>query len=223
MKLAIFDFDGTLFQKETLPYILNYWAQNKYAKLPLIKTYYRIILLFIKYKLKLDKSLDKEKFRSTAAMDFIKLFEGMSRYELIHFFETCSHAMKFHFNKTIVSKVNEAKENGFHTVICSGNYILSLKEVSKYVPFDTVIGTELFFDNKEFIDYTRKIKVITGKNKLEELLKTFENVDIDWLNSYSYGDSYYDQDILSITGNPVAVTPDDRLREIAISKGWTIL
>lgn len=39
MKLAIYDFDGTLFQNETLPFILKYWQKNKYKKRILIKTY----------------------------------------------------------------------------------------------------------------------------------------------------------------------------------------
>ncbi len=35
MKLAIYDFDGTLFDEETLPFIAKYYGKNKYSKIKL--------------------------------------------------------------------------------------------------------------------------------------------------------------------------------------------
>lgn len=223
MKLAIFDFDGTLFMEETLPYLLKYWSKNGYPKLPVIKTYAKILGLFIIYKSKLNPNMDKEKFRGIAAKYFVGTFKGLNEEELTDFFKKAASDMVDHFNQPVVERVKLAKEQGFHTVICSGNYKLSLNEISKYVPFDTIIGTELTFDSKGILEIDKPIHVVTGIKKPSALLEVFKDKSINWEDSYSYGDSYYDFDILTLTGHSVAVSPDEDLKKIAIEKGWEII
>lgn len=48
-------------------------------------------------------------------------------------------------------------------------------------------------------------------------------MEIDWSDSYAYGDSYSDLAVLELVGNPVAVKPDSRLSEIAIHRKWEIM
>lgn len=60
MKLAIFDFDGTLFTKQTIPFFIEQWHKLNYSKSKLFIIKNRIIFLFIKYKLRL---LPKEKLK----------------------------------------------------------------------------------------------------------------------------------------------------------------
>ena len=223
MKIAIFDFDGTLFQKETLPFIVKYYSNNKYSKGKLIKFYIRVIALTIKYKLKLDLTLDKEKYRSIAAKIFMYLFEDMDKGEIIKFFSDCTTEIIKHFNPAVLDSIKDRKAENYHIVICSGANTLLLNEVTKYVEFDTVIGTELYFLKDGSFDYNAQIIITTGKNKPIALLERFKNIDIDWENSYAYGDSYYDYDIMNLTGNPVAVNPDDGLRRLAMENDWVIL
>jgi len=221
MKLAIYDFDGTLFQNQTLPFILRYWGKNKYKKGILIKTYCRVLGLFMIYKM--SKAMDKEQFRAKASMIFIKLFENMTKDELSQFFSNCSTSIANHFNTDILSSMKKKKDEGYHIVVCSGAYDLLLNQIKQYVHIDTILGTKLHFTSNNTLDYGVPLHVVTGKNKSDALLKTFDKDLIDWENSYAYGDSYYDYDIMSLTGNPVAVTPDDKLREIAIEKSWHII
>ncbi|HLR71231.1 MAG TPA: HAD-IB family hydrolase, partial [Pseudogracilibacillus sp.] len=51
----------------------------------------------------------------------------------------------------------------------------------------------------------------------------FRGQHIDWQNSFAYGDSYSDLSVLDLVGNPIAVKPDNKLREIAVSKNWEIM
>jgi|LGOV01.1.fsa_nt_gb phosphoserine phosphatase len=60
MKLAVYDFDGTLCKIETLPFIFRFYRKNNYSKIKFIQCYMKMIGLTLKYKLKLDPSLDKE-------------------------------------------------------------------------------------------------------------------------------------------------------------------
>lgn len=223
MRLAIFDFDGTLFTKETLPFILKYWKEAGFKRSSLYKTYWNIAKLAIIYKLKLDRNMDKRRFRTRVAEDFVTLFEGMTEDALTSFFDDCALEMEKHFYKPVVTKANEAKATGYHTVVCSGNYVLSLQAVAKYVPFDTIIGTELAFDEKGLLDISAPPHVKTGDMKKTAILEYFKDADIDWTSSVSYGDSYYDADVMELTGNPVAVRPDSQLEKIAKEKGWEII
>lgn len=222
MKLAIFDFDGTLFTKETLPFILNFWRKSKRPLGPYLGTYTKIIGLVILYKIGYQ-SMDKRRFRTRAAEIFIHLFDGMTKDQLTGFFKECAHEMHKYFYPPVIEAVQQAQTRGYHTVICSGNYSLSLQEISKYISFDTIIGTHLLFDSEQILDTESKPKVITGQRKKQAILAHFSDQDIDWQNSISYGDSYYDVDIMELTGNPVAVRPDDRLKEMAIEKRWDII
>ncbi|MBI9015405.1 MAG: HAD family phosphatase [Clostridiales bacterium] len=221
MKLAIYDFDGTLFQNETLPFILKYWGKNNYNKGILIKTYCRILGLFLAYKV--SQSMDREIFRAKASIIFIKLFENMTKEELIHFFSICSSSVQDHFNLQILQNMKQRKEEGYHIVLCSGAYDLLLEQMRQYVHIDTILGTKLHFTSDNTLDYKKPLHIVTGKNKSTALLEAFDKDQIDWENSYAFGDSYYDYDILSLTGNPIAVTPDEKLKKIALKKNWPII
>jgi HAD superfamily phosphoserine phosphatase-like hydrolase len=223
MKLAIYDFDGTIFEKETPPFIVKHWAANGYSKIKLVKFYALIIKLIATYKLKLDPSMDKENFRATAAKLFMLLFQGMTKKEITQFFSDCTTEVVNHFNAAVIESIYEKKAEGYHTVICSGANTLLLDEVGKHLPIDTIIGTELVFLDDQTYDFDAPLMIVTGTNKPKALLETFQGMEIDWPNSYAYGDSCYDHDILNMTGNPVAVNPDKGLRDIALKKGWAIL
>lgn len=223
MKLAIYDFDGTIFEKETLPFIVKYWGANGYSKIRLLKFYALALKLVATYKLKLDPSMDKENFRARAAKLFMILFEGMTKKEIAQFFCDCTSEIVNHFNQEVIQSIKEKKSQGFHTVICSGANTLLLNEVGKHLAIDTIIGTELAFLDDQTYDFDAPLMIVTGTNKPKALLQTFKHIEIDWKNSYAYGDSYYDHDILNLTGNPVAVNPDEGLRKIALEKGWLIL
>jgi len=222
MKLAIYDFDGTIFEKETLPFIVKYWSANGYSKVRLIKFYALALKLLATYKLKLDPAMDKEKFRATAAKLFMILFEGMTKKEIAQFFGDCTSEIINHFNERVIENIHQKKAEGFHTVICSGANTLLLEEVGKHLPIDTIIGTELVFLADQTYDFDAPLMIVTGTNKPKALINAFQGMEIDWENSYAFGDSYYDHDILSLTGNPVAVNPDKGLRKIALEKDWAI-
>lgn len=223
MKLAIYDFDGTIFNNETIPFLVKYYSKHNYSKLKLIKFYAKIIKLLITYKLKLNPTIDKEKFRSSAATIFMVLFEDMNEDAIHDFFSKCGKDVVQYFNPKVVESIHSKKSQGYHTVICSGANTLLLGEVAKQLPIDTVIGTELKFNTDGSYDFTHEQVIVTGKNKPIALLNHFNKDEINWTDSYAYGDSYYDYDILTLTNHPVAVTPDDELRKIAVDNNWDII
>lgn len=223
MKLAVFDFDGTLFDEETLPFLVKYYGRKGYSKRRFGKFWLNIIGLTAKYKLKLEPKMDKEQYRAKASTIFMLLFEGMTKEEIIDFFKAAASDMTQHFNGSVVAAVKAKKAEGFHTVVCSGANTLLLNEIKAYVDFDTVIGTELYFLEDGTYDYEAPMLVTTGVNKPPALMDRFKGVDVDWKESWAYGDSYYDYEVLTLTGNPVAVNPDEGLRKYAEDEGWPVM
>lgn len=51
MKLAIFDFDGTLFPNQTIPYLMKRYVKLGYSKIRYSVFLGKLFIAFIKYKL----------------------------------------------------------------------------------------------------------------------------------------------------------------------------
>lgn len=223
MKLAIFDFDGTLCSKETLPYLMKIWDDLGYSRRRQIYVYLIIVKVLLIYKLKLDKLMDKEKFRSVCTEKFLRLFQGMTEEEIDEFFQKSSELIKEKLYPKVVEEVQKAKEQGYHTVLLSGCFTSLLEYVGKTLNMDTIIGTELNFNEELLIDYGMSMCVNSGNNKEESLKRHFKDSKINWEESCAYGDSYFDYNILNLVGKPITVNPDERLQTIANERGWEIL
>ncbi|WP_396326692.1 HAD family hydrolase [Jeotgalibaca sp. MA1X17-3] len=109
MKLAIYDFDGTLCDQETIPFLIEFYRKNKYSYKKLGQFYLRMIGLTFKYKLKVDSSLDKEKYRATAANTFMYLFEDKKKEDIIHFFSDSAAELVNYFNPIVVESLKEKR------------------------------------------------------------------------------------------------------------------
>jgi len=50
-----------------------------------------------------------------------------------------------------------------------------------------------------------------------------KGLKINFKESFAYADSFVDLPILELVGKPVAVSPDEELKELAQSKGWQVI
>lgn len=227
MKLAIFDFDGTLFPDETVPVILKEYGRLGYSRRRQAKVFMQMMTLFASYKLKLDKTLNKEIFRRKATQVVLSLFEGMTESEVDRYFEEFSVCVMKSIDPEVVKELKRHQEEGYVTVLLSGGFQPLLRPVGRQLSFDHIIGTELVYESREenqgFLQPYAPIHIVTGDNKTLELDKNFEADDIDWKNSYAYADSVYDQTVLRRVGNPVAVNPDNGLLDICTQENWRII
>jgi len=219
MKLAIFDFDGTLFKKETIPYLMDKWEElgySKYAKTTVKKK------ILKKYFFKKIKLLSKENFRIQATLDFLKIFDGMNRDEIETFFEKSCINIEDFYNEKVLEEIKKASKDGYKLVMVSGCFQLMLDEALKELPFDRIIGTNIpIADNG--INFEQDIEIISGMKKKDMILKSFDKRLVEWKESKAYGDSLYDKYLMELTGSPTAVTPDDNLRSHAKKHNWNII
>lgn len=222
MKLAIFDFDGTLFPKDTLPFLLSKWKQLKRSRISYYIMFLSFIPLFLRYKLERVTKLSREQMKLLAVRKFNRIFNGMTEKELIEYFAICAKEIEGLLNQSIVSEVKKARDEGFHTVLLSGTYDYLLENIGKHLGFDTVIGSKMYFVNGVY-STDKELDIVIGDLKLKKIKEYFSEESVDWEASRAYADGYSDIDLLQAVGNPIAVNPDKKLKPIAIENGWRIM
>ncbi|MBB4824398.1 HAD superfamily hydrolase (TIGR01490 family) [Sporosarcina luteola] len=220
MRIAIFDFDGTLYANETFQLMMDRLKSHPTYS-PLYKPFFRTILWpYISYKLKL---LPEPKMRERSMQIYLNALQHLSREEIHHYFQEMKHAIQEDFNEKVVQRYTEHRQNGDYTMLVSGAYTSFLHEVTSDFQFDRIIGTDIPFTRDEMIDLSQAIYHIQGDRKTEKVLSCLASENVDWSRSYAYGDSFSDLPVLQIVGNPVAVRPDSKLEAMAIEQKWEII
>lgn len=222
MKLAVFDFDGTLFPHDTIPFLMRQWRKQGYPLFRLWAVYFSVAGLFIRYKLKLYKKAELEQIKVTAMQKGTRLFDGMTEEQVKRFFDESCKAIMPHINADVLNEVKETKKQGYHTVLLSGCYELFLEMVAKAAGMDAVIGTRLIYKNGQ-IDGGAPMDIVSGQAKVRKLREVFGGKDVDWRTSCAYADSYSDIELLRMVGHPIAVDPDGVLKEAAKNNGWRVI
>lgn len=184
-KVALFDFDNTVMQGDSIRYLLRYHLKRYPWHV------YKFIKVAVLYLLSLLKIVSFEKSKS--ALLFPILY--MDNDEIASFYK---NNLESHYYQNVVAEMQKRKEEGYVVVLCTA----SIEAYMKYnqLPIDQLIGTRTQIQNK-------KIKVI-GKNckneeKIVRIQEYFEseNIVIDYDNSYGYSDSNHDIPMLSLVHN----------------------
>lgn len=225
MKVAIFDFDGTLFPVETIPFLIKQYTKLGY---PMVRQWSVVIKVMpYLFRYKVLKNMDKEQFRKKAVYIFLELFDGMSETQVRTFFMKNAPVVIELLDKEVVEAHKKCQEEGYHTLLLSGCFDMLLKPVAEYVGFDQVIGTTLLFEwaNDAQCAFSSKtpIDVISGERKADAAKKMDSGTKVNWDESIAYADSYYDRNILELVGHKVGVNPDEGLKAICLSEGWEIM
>lgn len=219
MKLAIFDFDGTLFTKDTLPFVGQEWLRQGKSKTAFIKTWLLCMPHLIFYKLGI---WPREKMKVRILPQFNRLFKNMTREGVDLLFHQAYPNMLAHFNPQVLKELRRAQHQGYHCVIVSGTYAQLLNVVAENLGFDTVIAVDINYKNGR-VDLNTPLSIIDGQTKLLLVKHVFKDERINWPLSRSYGDSYSDIPVMEIAGEPVAVNPDPGLAEHARHNNWRLL
>lgn len=219
MKVALFDFDGTIYKKETFPVLMNHLKKYPTFKNRYQKFFRSALLPYIAYKTKL---YSEEKMKYVMMQKYLQTFKGVTIYELDLFFKSLVENMKADLNDTVIQRMQKHAMDGYHVMIVSGAFTPILQFMAEELPVDTFIGTDVPEKNGLY-DEDIKITHVQGEWKNKLVLESVQGVNVDWAASFAYGDSASDIPLLTLVGNAVAVNPDELLLEEATNKGWEIL
>ena len=117
--------------------------------------------------------------------------------------------------------MHEHRDRGHRTVIITATNSFVTGPIAQAFGTDDLIATE-----PEIIDgrYTGEVAGVPcfQRGKIEKLHAWLETAGVDLGDSWFYSDSHNDLPLLEEVTHPVAVDPDDRLRAIAVERGWEI-
>lgn len=219
MRVAIFDFDGTLYAKETYQTLMDHLKEHPIYKARYKRFLSAILPPYIGSKLKI---YPVKKMRERSMQVYLEALENFTVDELETYFEEIAEKMKKDFNPLVVAKVKQHAADGVHVMLVSGAYTPLLHIVTEGLPFDSIIGTDVPVHN-HVLNTKLPVRHIQGPRKNEKIEAALANKDIDWANSFAYGDSYSDLSVLDLVGNPVAVQPEQRLQVVAEKRDWAII
>ncbi len=221
MRVAIFDFDGTLYKKETFKLLMSHLKNH-----PIYHTKYNhffrwVAPRFAAYKMKI---YPEARMKERSMQKYISVLHELTKEELGEYFVKAAVDMVKDFNPEVVAELEEHIADNVHVMLVSGAYTIFLEAAMNGLPFsfDTMIGSEIPF-KEQFIDKSQSIYHINGTRKNDAIHKALAGKDIDWKNSFAYADSYSDLPVLELVGNPVAVQPDTKLRHTAEQREWKII
>lgn len=220
LRLAVFDFNGTLFPKETIPFLISCWKKFSYSKLNLYKLYFILAPLILKYRYPFLTKMSIEEMKVEFMYRFIHIFKGMKKEEIEEFFVKVEEEAQQHYNQKVLERLEKFKKKDYEVVLLSGTFHELLEPISERLRTDNIIGSTILEDREESLD---ELSVLSGSLKLKALKKEYSNSDIDWDKSYAFADSIDDLSLLQAVGNPVAVNPEDSLRAVAVGEGWEII
>jgi phosphoserine phosphatase len=216
MKYAVYDFDGTLLQTQTVPFILRHWQASSLPKTEYKKTKNAIIFRYILMKLKVFGSRYDD-FRYWAMGEVGQLFSTISIEQLSQFLDELFVASKSLLHKKVAKQILKDKQDGFHTVLLSGNFDVFLERY-RVLGFDDILGTRLFDNNAKVM---KPLTILSADQKVSSLLKKFPT--IQWDKTKAFTDSYADIELLNKVKEAICVTPDKRLLKTAKANHWRVI
>ncbi|WP_017379817.1 HAD family hydrolase [Paenisporosarcina sp. TG-14] len=219
MRVAIFDFDGTLYPQETYKLMMNYLKQHPIHSSKYQPFYRALMKPYLAYKMKI---YPENKMKAKSMQLYLDALKGLHQQEIETYFEDMSKEMRNELNLSVVDRLQKHLIEGDHVLLVSGAFTPMLNEVTRDFAIHNVIGTEIPMSNGK-IDTNKALYHIQGERKNEMIEKALQGLDIDWKNSSAYGDSISDITVLELVGNPVAVRPESRLRAVAEKRKWEIL
>ena len=185
-KLALFDFDGTL---------VNYDTVNP----------------FIRYVLRKHPELNVEPDRSLPHKQYrLKLLAGLSRDELFElgrgFYEK---EIKPHLIAESVGELIRLRDAGYHVCVCSGSYDPYLRHFCAEYGVDTLICTWVGYEDGVCTGLFGKLDCL-GENKLELLREEFGTCDFTGFDSRAFSDAQSDIPLLDTCAQAFVMVPSDR-------------
>ena len=215
MSLAIFDLDDTLTMKDTE----SLWQSFLVTKGILC------------HELFLEKKAFFEEQYNAGLLNFNEVvllsMEPISKWSIqkqLELQQEFTHSvLKSHIIPKAVDLVRSHYDKGHHVIIISAGHEFLIQPAAKFFPVHQVICTQL--ERRACGAYSSTIngKAMYREEKLFEFQRWLKKQSQLFETTYFYSDSINDLPLLQYVDIPVAVNPCKQLRQIALSRNWTIL
>lgn len=199
-RVAIFDFDDTLFNGQSHSYFISYLE----SKLPAHKFIYT----------KLRKRFEPKSINDRLHKEFLlNPFKGYSEEWIDKIaFDFYTNVIRGRLNKKVLNEYSNHKTVGDKLIIASGGFDVYLKYFELEFQPELLICTKLEFKNSIFTGKFKGEEVLS-ENKAMQVKFELSGDLIAWQDSYVYSDHISDLPLFNLVGNKIVV-------DIGQDKSW---
>ena len=215
MKLTIFDLDNTILKGDSDYSWIEFLINNNHVD----GDFYRNKNDYF-YDQYVEGKLDIHEYCEFALSTFIVLGKEKAEKLLDIFMKEIIEPM---INIYILRILHNHYEAGDTLLLASATNSILVNRIGARLEFKNIIGTD-----PEVKDGSITGKIIgdpaIGDGKLKKVVSWMrDNGKLDFSETTFYSDSINDLPLLESVEKPIAVNPDDRLREASVLRGWEIV
>lgn len=215
MKLTIFDLDNTILKGDSDYSWIEFLINNNHVD----GDFYRNKNDYF-YDQYVEGKLDIHEYCEFALSTFIVLGKEKAEKLLDIFMKEIIEPM---INIYILRILHKHYEVGDTLLLASATNSILVNRIGARLEFKNIIGTD-----PEVKDGSITGKILgdpaIGDGKLKKVVSWMrDNGKLDFSETTFYSDSINDLPLLESVEKPIAVNPDDRLREASVLRGWEIV
>ena len=215
MKLTIFDLDNTILKGDSDYSWIEFLINNNHVD----GDFYRNKNDYF-YDQYVEGKLDIHEYCEFALSTFIVLGKEKAEKLLDIFMKEIIEPM---INIYILRILHKHYEAGDTLLLASATNSILVNRIGARLEFKNIIGTD-----PEVKDGSITGKILgdpaIGDGKLKKVASWMrDNGKLDFSETTFYSDSINDLPLLESVEKPIAVNPDDRLREVSVLRGWEIV
>ena len=215
-KAAFYDLDSTLLSCNLVT-TYAYYARND-RSIP--KAAYRFTKVLVSVPLLFGLDLYS---RSLFNVFFFRAYRGMHRDRLIGLADDLFEVtLKPSIYPRAPELVRRTREGGYRNILVTGALDFTVRPIALHFGIDEVISNRLEFKNH--VATGRVLPPLVAESEKATIIRAYaEQEGINLEESCAFSDSTSDIPMLVVTGHPIATNPSQRLRRVALKKGWPIL
>lgn len=192
-RIAIFDFDGTLIRGDSIVRYVLYAVQQ--GRLSAFNLPYQLVNV----RRTLTRKISDEQGK-TNALRFLGRMTAQEQAAFNHSF--CRDQLLPRLYARGIRRMEAHREKGDLVLLLSASPDSYMKEWAKLLPVDLVLASPT--DEKGRVSRTIRFHEKVKRMREWEAEQPFE---VDWPNSWAYGDSATDLPVMRLTGHPTMVNP----------------
>lgn len=214
-RLILLDIDDTLFRCDTFVAFIAYYLSTNLHKIIVLPW---LLMLAALFKLGVVSNV-------TLKENALLIFSGEQRSSLAARAERLADRLfAKKLNRAVFEAVKSMAATGlYEIVVISASPSFFIETIGGRIGASLTLATDIEFDENGRLKASIAGANCKGEEKIVRLKREMNLEDYDLERSYAFSDSITDLPMFELTGRPVAVTPDRRLREHAAKNNYIII